>query len=89
MDVCAGSATYVNLIKLLNANNIHYQESWISCTNSQDTCFSSNLTLVCDTIPSSSMNISIMESVLAGIDDADVYIDDLGTFSHIWDDHFK
>ena len=32
---------------------------------------------------------SIMESVLAGINDADVYIDDVGAFSHTWNDHFK
>ncbi|KAL7476451.1 hypothetical protein ACHAW6_002313 [Cyclotella cf. meneghiniana] len=32
--------------------------------------------------------VSIMESVLAGINDADVYIDDVA-FSHIWDDHVK
>ncbi|KAL7477289.1 hypothetical protein ACHAW6_003100 [Cyclotella cf. meneghiniana] len=32
---------------------------------------------------------SIMECVLAGIDDADVYIDDVGAFFHIWDDHVK
>ncbi|KAL7480725.1 hypothetical protein ACHAW6_006393 [Cyclotella cf. meneghiniana] len=28
---------------------------------------------------------SIMESVLAYIDDADVYVDDIGVFSHTWD----
>ncbi|KAL7478854.1 hypothetical protein ACHAW6_004604 [Cyclotella cf. meneghiniana] len=32
---------------------------------------------------------SIMESVLAGIDDADIYIDDVGAFPHTWDDHNK
>ncbi|KAL7481658.1 hypothetical protein ACHAW6_007336, partial [Cyclotella cf. meneghiniana] len=32
---------------------------------------------------------SIMECVLAGIDDANVYIDDVGAFSHTWDDHVK
>ncbi|KAL7477141.1 hypothetical protein ACHAW6_002949 [Cyclotella cf. meneghiniana] len=32
---------------------------------------------------------SIMESVLAGIDDPDVYIDNIGGFSHTWDDHVK
>jgi hypothetical protein len=32
---------------------------------------------------------SIMESVLAGIDDADVYIDDVGAFSQTWEHHIK
>ena len=32
---------------------------------------------------------SIMESVLSGIEDADVYIDDIGAFSHDWDHHVK
>ncbi|KAL7478352.1 hypothetical protein ACHAW6_004116 [Cyclotella cf. meneghiniana] len=32
---------------------------------------------------------SIMESVLAGINDADVYIEDLGAFLNTWDDHIK
>eukprot|EP00804_Cyclotella_cryptica_P009471 CCRYP_017760-RA/>CCRYP_017760-RA protein AED:0.51 eAED:0.51 QI:0/-1/0/1/-1/0/1/0/347 len=38
-----------------------------------------------------SLNIaqSIMESVLSGIEDADVYIDDIGAFSHDWDHHVK
>ncbi len=30
-----------------------------------------------------------MESVLAGIDDADVYIDDVGVFSLTWDHHIE
>eukprot|EP00804_Cyclotella_cryptica_P003872 CCRYP_015762-RB/>CCRYP_015762-RB protein AED:0.23 eAED:0.23 QI:0/-1/0/1/-1/0/1/0/451 len=30
-----------------------------------------------------------MESVLSGIDDADVYIDDIGTFSQDWDHHIQ
>ena len=30
---------------------------------------------------------SIMESVLSGIEDADVYIDDIGAFSQNWDHH--
>ncbi|KAL7474025.1 hypothetical protein ACHAW6_000022 [Cyclotella cf. meneghiniana] len=30
-----------------------------------------------------------MESVLAGIDDADVYIDDIGAFLHTWDHPIK
>jgi tRNA uridine 5-carbamoylmethylation protein Kti12 len=30
---------------------------------------------------------SIMESVLSGIDDADVYIDDVGAFTKDWDHH--
>ncbi|KAL7481996.1 hypothetical protein ACHAW6_007678 [Cyclotella cf. meneghiniana] len=32
---------------------------------------------------------SIMESVLAGIDDADIYIDDFGAFSQTWEYHIK
>ncbi len=32
---------------------------------------------------------SIMESVWAGIDEADVYIDDIGAFLHTLDDHIK
>ena len=32
---------------------------------------------------------SIMESVLAGIDDADVYIGDVGAFSQTWEHHIK
>ncbi len=32
---------------------------------------------------------SIMESVLAGIDDADVYIDDIGAFPQTWEHHIK
>ena len=32
---------------------------------------------------------SIMESVLSGIDDADVYIDDVGAFSKDWDHHIQ
>ncbi|KAL7476299.1 hypothetical protein ACHAW6_002173 [Cyclotella cf. meneghiniana] len=32
---------------------------------------------------------SIIESILAGIDDADVYIDDIGAFSQTWDHHLK
>ncbi|KAL7476318.1 hypothetical protein ACHAW6_002189 [Cyclotella cf. meneghiniana] len=32
---------------------------------------------------------SIMESELAGIDDAGVYIHDVGAFLHTWDDHIK
>ena len=32
---------------------------------------------------------SIMESVLAGIDDADVYIDVIGAFSQTWEHHIK
>eukprot|EP00804_Cyclotella_cryptica_P013619 CCRYP_012964-RA/>CCRYP_012964-RA protein AED:0.29 eAED:0.29 QI:0/-1/0/1/-1/1/1/0/528 len=32
---------------------------------------------------------SIMESVLSGIEDADVYIDDIGAFSQDWDHHIK
>eukprot|EP00804_Cyclotella_cryptica_P008829 CCRYP_013048-RA/>CCRYP_013048-RA protein AED:0.42 eAED:0.42 QI:0/0/0/1/0/0/3/0/229 len=32
---------------------------------------------------------SIMESVLSGIEDADVYIDDIGAFSQDWDHHVK
>ena len=30
---------------------------------------------------------SILESVLSGIEDADVYIDDIGALSHDWDHH--
>eukprot|EP00804_Cyclotella_cryptica_P012410 CCRYP_010846-RA/>CCRYP_010846-RA protein AED:0.32 eAED:0.08 QI:0/-1/0/1/-1/0/1/0/210 len=30
-----------------------------------------------------------MESVLSGIEDADVYIDDIGVFSHDWEHHIK
>ncbi|KAL7479726.1 hypothetical protein ACHAW6_005451 [Cyclotella cf. meneghiniana] len=30
-----------------------------------------------------------MESVLAGIDDADVYIDDVGAFFQTWEHHIK
>ncbi|KAL7487380.1 hypothetical protein ACHAW6_012983 [Cyclotella cf. meneghiniana] len=33
--------------------------------------------------------LSIVESVLAGIDDADLYIDDVGAFSQTWDHHIK
>jgi hypothetical protein len=32
---------------------------------------------------------SIMESVLPGIDDADIYIDDIGAFSNDWDHHVQ
>ena len=32
---------------------------------------------------------SIMESVLAGINHADIYIDDVGAFSQTWDHHIK
>ncbi|KAL7477835.1 hypothetical protein ACHAW6_003627 [Cyclotella cf. meneghiniana] len=32
---------------------------------------------------------SIMETVLASINDADAYIDDIGAFSHDWDHHDK
>ncbi len=32
---------------------------------------------------------SIMESVLSGIEDADVYIDNVGAFSQDWDHHVK
>ncbi len=32
---------------------------------------------------------SIMESVLAGIDDADIYIDDVCAFSQTWEHHIK
>ena len=32
---------------------------------------------------------SIMESELSGIEDADVYIDDIGAFSHNWDHHVQ
>ncbi len=32
---------------------------------------------------------SIMESVLAGINDAVVYTDDVGAFLHTWDEHIK
>ena len=32
---------------------------------------------------------SIMESVLSGIDDANVYIDDVGAFSKNWDHHVQ
>ncbi|KAL7477449.1 hypothetical protein ACHAW6_003254 [Cyclotella cf. meneghiniana] len=38
---------------------------------------------------SSDIAQSIMESVLAGIDDTDVYIDDVGAFSQTWDHHIK
>ncbi|KAL7476010.1 hypothetical protein ACHAW6_001897 [Cyclotella cf. meneghiniana] len=38
---------------------------------------------------SSDIAQSIMETVLASIDDADVYIDDVETFSHDWDHHIK
>ncbi|KAL7476805.1 hypothetical protein ACHAW6_002640 [Cyclotella cf. meneghiniana] len=38
---------------------------------------------------SSDIAQSMMEIVLAGIDDADVYIDDVGAFLHTWDDHVK
>ncbi|KAL7482115.1 hypothetical protein ACHAW6_007813 [Cyclotella cf. meneghiniana] len=38
---------------------------------------------------SPNMAQSIMESDLAGIDDADVYIDNVGAFLHTWDDHIK
>ncbi|KAL7481623.1 hypothetical protein ACHAW6_007311 [Cyclotella cf. meneghiniana] len=31
----------------------------------------------------------IMESVLAGINNADVYVDDVGAFSPDWDHHVK
>lgn len=32
---------------------------------------------------------SIMESVVSGIEDADVYIDDIGVFSQDWDHHIQ
>ncbi|KAL7476504.1 hypothetical protein ACHAW6_002359, partial [Cyclotella cf. meneghiniana] len=32
---------------------------------------------------------SIMESVLAGIDDGEVYLDDVGAFSQTWEHHIK
>ncbi len=32
---------------------------------------------------------SIIGSILAGINDADVYFDNIGAFSHTWDDHVK
>ncbi len=32
---------------------------------------------------------STMESVLAGIDDADIIIDDVGAFSQTWEHHIK
>ncbi len=31
----------------------------------------------------------MMESVLAGIDDADIHINNVGAFSHTWNDHIK
>ena len=30
-----------------------------------------------------------MENIFRGITDAKVYIDDIGAFSHSWDDHLK
>ena len=38
---------------------------------------------------SSDIAQSIMESVLSGIKDADIYIDDVGAFSQDWDHHVK
>jgi hypothetical protein len=32
---------------------------------------------------------SIMERILLGIEDADIYIDDIGAFSHDWDLHVQ
>ncbi len=32
---------------------------------------------------------SIMEKILSGIDDADLYIDNVGVFSKDWDNHVQ